>query len=139
QVGKLGILNSTVTDCFKLEQLLAAVELNLSKIYNLPTIIKSYHPISKFSPVIEDISAVFSINTPQSDIIAEIKRASTLVKKIDIIDIFEDPKLGELKKSVTLRLIYQKSTATPSQEEVNKERALIIKALETNLRAKVRK
>ncbi len=138
-LGKLGILNSTVTACFKLEQQAAAVELNLSKIYNLPTIIKSYHPISKFSPIIEDISAVFSINTPQSNIIAEIKKISTLVKNIKVIDIFEDPKLGELKKSVTLRLTYQKSTATPSQEEVNKERAKIIKALETNLRAKVRR
>lgn len=138
-LGKIGVLNSTLTEHFGLENQVAGAELNLSKIYNLPNIGKSYHPISKYPPIIEDISAIFSIYTPQSDITSQIKKASGMVKKIEVIDIFEDPKLGELKKSITLRLTYQKPSATPSQEEVNKERTLIIKALETNLRAKVRK
>ncbi len=139
QVGKLGLLNSAITDHFELQNQISAVELNLSRIYNLSTLSKSFHAISKFSPVIEDISAIFSIYTPLGDITLEIKKISTLVKNIEVIDIFEDPKLGDLKKSVTLRLTYQKQNSTPTQQEVNGERTKIIKSLETNLRAKVRK
>ena len=139
RVGQLGIINSTLTDHFGLENQLTALDLNLSKIYNLPPVTKSFHPISKYSPVIEDISAIYSVYTSLADISTEIKKSSGLVKKIEVIDIYEDPKIGELKKSVTLRLTYQKTTATPTQVEVNGERSNIIKAIETNLRAKIRK
>ncbi len=138
-VGEIGILSSTTTDQLEIKNTVASVNLNLSKIYNLPSIIQTYHPIPKYPPIIEDISAIFSVHTPLADITSEIKNASALVKKVETIDIFADPKLGELKKSVTLRLTYQHPAKTPTQSEVNTQRSKITKALETNLRAKVRK
>ncbi len=137
-VGFVGILKTDLVKNFDLKTPIASIELNLSKIYDLPSLTKSYHPISKFPPIKEDISAIFSVHTPITDIITEIKKASTLVKKTEVIDIYENPTLGDGKKSIAFSLTYQKSSATPTQEEVNKERALITRALETNLRAKVR-
>lgn len=137
-IGGLGMINPSAANYFGLDNNIAVAELNLSTVYNLPSSALSYHPIPKFPSVIEDISAIYSTSTPLATITAEIKKTSDLVKKIEIIDIFDDPKLGEYKKSVTLRLTYQKLTGTPTQEEVNQQRAKIAKALEVNLRAKVR-
>lgn len=138
-VGVFGMLKSSYADHFGIETQAAIGELNLTTIYQLPPTNYQYHPIPKFPPVIEDISAIYSVHAPLADITAEVKKASEMVKKIAVIDIFEDTKLGEAKKSITLRLTYQKSTATPTQAEVNTEKAKIIKSLEVNLRAKVRR
>lgn len=138
-VGGLGLINPKAAESFNLDTNVAIAELNLTKIFYRPIELSNYHPIPKFPPITEDISAIFSLYTPIGDIIAEIKKASGLVKALETIDIFEDPKLGENKKSITLTLTYQKSSATPTQEEVNLEREKIVKALESNLRAKVRR
>lgn len=137
--GNLGMVNPKAANFFGLDNNVAIAELNLSTIYNQPSITQTYHPIPKFPPIIEDISTIFSVYTPIGDIIAEIKKASTLIKNIEILDIYENPKLGQAKKSITLTLTYQKMSGTPTQEEVNLEREKIVKSLETNLRAKVRK
>lgn len=137
-VGKLGSLNSNFLNRFRLEIPVLAIELNLSIIYNLPSIIYSFHPLSKYPPVVEDISAIFSQNTPVSLIVQEVKNASELIKKVEIKDIFENEKIGEGKKSVTLRLSYQKPSGTPTQEEVDRASKAITTRLVTELRAKVR-
>jgi phenylalanyl-tRNA synthetase beta chain len=138
-VGVLGVLKNSISEHFGLENQIAAAEINLTQIYQHSSLPQSYRPISKFPPVIEDISAIFSVYTPIADIIAEIKKASTLVKNVEVIDIFEGVNIEENKKSVTLRLTYQKPTETPSQQEVNDERTGIANALQANLRAKIRK
>ncbi|MBI3342433.1 hypothetical protein HY024_04905, partial [Candidatus Curtissbacteria bacterium] len=139
-VGGLGVLNQKVANHFGIEGSVTVAELNLSTIYSLPTTVKNYHPIAKFPPVIEDISAIFDEKTPVVEIISVVKEAGKpLVKSIEILDIYEDAKIGKGKKSVTLRLQYQKSDATPTNEEVRPVQELIIKHLESKLAAIVRK
>ena len=129
-VGTCGILNDQIIDYFNLEGQVAACEINLSIIYQLPTFQLSYKPVPKYSAVIEDISAIFNQKTLLAEIIAQVKKAgSPLVKKVDVIDIFKDEKIGKDKKSVTLRLTYQRSDRTPTQEEVIIVREKIIDAV----------
>ena len=116
------------------------MEINLSTVYSLPTTAKTYKPIPKYPPVIEDISAIFAKQTPLDEIIQTAKKAGApLVKTVEVIDVFEDEKLGVDKKSVTLRLTYQKSDDTPAQEEVTATRNKISSALEKSLLAQIRK
>ena len=84
-----------------------------------PSKIKNYKAVSKYPPVIEDISAIFADTIPIGKIVANIKKAAMpLVKKIEIIDVFVNEKIGKDKKSVTFRLTYQRADRTPTQEEV---------------------
>src|SRR3989338_7519419 len=62
-VGTCGILNDQIIDYFNLEGQVAACEINLSIIYQLPTFQLSYKPVHKYSAVIEDISAIFNQKT----------------------------------------------------------------------------
>ncbi len=139
-VGMLGILNPSITDHFGIDSPVAACEINLSTTYNLQPTAKSYHAIPKYPPQIEDISAIFDKETLVADIIKEIKKAgSPLIKLVEIIDIYHDEKLGSDKKSITLRLTYQKPDGTPTQEEVEKIRDTIQIELIKTLKAHIRK
>ena len=140
RVGTVGVLDSKITNYFNIKGAVAALEINLSTIYSLPTTAKTYKPIPKYPPVIEDISAIFAKQTPLDEIIQTAKKAGApLVKTVEVIDVFEDEKLGVDKKSVTLRLTYQKSDGTPAQEEVTETRNKISSALEKSLLAQIRK
>lgn len=138
-IGALGILDRKITDHFGLKETVSAAEINLTASYRLPIISSNFHPIPKYPPVIEDISAVFDEGMPAAKIISESKKAgSPLAKKVEIVDIYRSDKIGKNKKSVSLRLYYQIATKTPSTEDVAPVREKIITHLET-LGAHVRK
>lgn len=139
-IGIIGILNQNVANRLGIDGTTAIAEINLSTVYSLPTTTKSFHSIPKFPPVIEDISAIFDQKTPVADIVSAIKNSGKpLVKSIEIIDVYEDIKIGKDKKSVTLRLQFQKSDSTPTTEEITPIRESIIKHLESKLSAQVRR
>ena len=138
-VGSIGVVSSNVTDFFNIKTPVAAAEINLTKIYQFPVTSYQYKPIPKYPPVIEDISAIFAKAVSVAEIVETIKKATVLVKKVEVIDIFESEKIGENKKSVSLKLTYQKTTATPTQSEVDEQKAKIIASLEKEFRAKIRK
>ncbi len=139
-VGTIGILNHKVANYFEIDGQTAVAELNLSTVYQLPATSNSYRPIPKFPPIIEDISAIFAKETPVGEVIKAVKEAGKpLVKTIEIIDVYEDAKLGVGKKSITLRIYFQKTDATPTTEEVVPVREAIIESLESNLSAQVRR
>jgi len=140
QVGTAGILDSKIADFFNIKNAVAAMEINLSLLYSLAASVKTYKPIPKYPPVIEDISAIFSMKTPIEDITQTVKKTGApLVKNVEVIDIFQDAKLGADKKSVTMHLTYQKPDRTPTQEEVAETRNKINNVLEKSLLAQIRK
>ena len=139
-IGTVGILKAQITNYFEIDRQVAGLEINLSQAYSLPIQTVTYKPIPKYPPVIEDISAIVDQDKPIADIISEVKKAGIpLVKNVGAIDIFTDPKIGTAKKSVTLRLTYQKPTGTPSQEEVTVIREKIASSLEKTFKAQIRK
>ncbi len=138
EVGTLGLLSHTLTDSFGINIQLLSLELNLTKVFGLKTTQKGFKPLSKYPPQIEDISAIFATQTPVTMITEEIKKASHLVKNVEVTDIFESEKIGKGKKSITLRITYQKSTGTPETEEVREARDKIIKMLQKEFLAQVR-
>ncbi len=139
-IGTIGAVKQEILDQFEINTKTYAAEINLTKIYQIPLSLPHYHPIPKYPPVIEDISAVVATVLPLEEIVDEVKKSGApLVKKVDVIDVFEDIKLGENKKSVTLRLYFQKSTSTPTLDEANQVKEKIISHLEKTFRAKIRK
>ena len=140
QVGTAGILDSKIANFFNIKNAVAAMEINLSLLYSLAASVKTYKPIPKYPPVIEDISAIFSMKTPIEDITQTVKKTGApLVKNVEVIDIFQDAKLGADKKSVTMHLTYQKPDRTPTQEEVAETRNKINNVLAKSLLAQIRK
>src|SRR3989344_5862326 len=140
QVGIVGSIKSNIIDAFRIKSEVVAAEINLTKIDKFPSILNNFKPIAKYPPVVEDLSIIIAKVLPIEDLIQQIKStASTLLKEVNILDVFENPNLGENKKSVTLSLIFQKTSGTPTSDEANEVKEKIISHLEKTFRAKVRK
>lgn len=84
-------------------------ELNLSKILPSATSLRKYIPISKFTPIVEDINV--SLNTKYDTLINQIKKISPLIKQIDLIDKYG----GKL----TLRLTFHSDDHQLSSTEIS--------------------
>lgn len=138
-VGIIGQIKTSVLNQFELDSSVSAAELNLTKIYDKSPLKHDYQPISKYPPLLEDISFVFAKILPLEEILDEIKTLKQpLVKKVEIIDVFEDAKIGENKKSVTIRLTIQKTTGTPTQNDATIIKNQVVSRLEKIFRAKIR-
>lgn len=139
EVGFAGMINPYAQEFFQISNKSAALELNLSKVLSLPQVPKAYKPISKYPPVIEDVSALFGEGTDASVIISHIKKASDLISKAEIIDVYKSESMTSGKKSVTIRITYQKQIGTPTPEEVAQAREKIISELTSTFHAQIRK
>lgn len=140
QVGYFGLIDSKISDYFELNGPLYVVEINLTEIFNKAQAPKSYKKIHKYPPVIEDISVIVAEALEIGDILELLgKTAKPLLTKADVIDVYRDKKLGENKKSVTVRLYFQKAGGMPTPSDVATTRGQIISALEKTYRAMVRK
>ncbi len=83
-------------------------EINLAKLLQSATTIKKYTPISKFSPIIEDININLTENYDK--LIAKIKSTSPLIKNIEFIEKYGD--------KLTLRITYHDSQRQLSSSDL---------------------
>lgn len=84
-------------------------EINLEPILAKATSVKTYVPISKYSPIIEDVNVPYAGN--YAGIITKIKNLSPLIKNIKLIDKYEN--------KLTLRLTYHSNSKQLSSSDVS--------------------
>lgn len=82
---------------------------------------KTYTPISKYPPHIEDITIEISEGQKVGDVIQSIKQASRLVSNVELIDIYE--------RNHTFRIYYHDKNKTLSDKEVEEVRKKILTSL----------
>ena len=117
-----------------------AADLDLEALYALHP--KDFYaaPLSSYPPVIEDLAMI----VPEETLSEKIEKViytggGFLLKKVELFDIFRGDQIGEGKKSMAYRLTYQAPNRTLNDQNVSKLRIRIIKQLEKELGAKVRK
>ena len=105
-------------------------ELNFSKLFTKINFNKSYKPIPKYPPIIEDLALLIDEKVQTGQIIEEIKKQSPLVVYVNLLDVFQD--------SRTFHIIYQHRERNLTTKEVAKIREKIIEALKKkfNIRLK---
>lgn len=84
-------------------------EINLSPLLPKFNLVKKFIPISKFSPIIEDIN--INLTAGYTDLITQIKKISPLIKHIGLID-----KYGS---KLTLRLTFHSDTKQLSSADIS--------------------
>jgi phenylalanyl-tRNA synthetase beta chain len=85
-----------------------------------------YYGISKYPWVDRDITIIGEEKNKNEKIMTILlKNSGVLVKNIKLVDLYKGDKIGENKKSLTFKLIYQHNERTLSDEEVNKENSRI--------------
>lgn len=102
-------------------------ELNFSQLLPKINLNKKYKPIPKYPSVIEDISIVVNESVKTGKIIEEIKKQSSLIIDVSLLDQFEN--------SRTFHIIYQHKEKNLTNEGVSKIREKIIISLKEKFKA----
>lgn len=106
-------------------------EINYSQILNKINFVKQFKPLPKYPPIIEDLSLVAEDNIKTIDLIDEIKKRSSLVVDVSLLDQFSSrggPASG-WENSRTFHIVYQNKNKNLTGEEVAKIRSKILKHL----------
>lgn len=91
------------------------------------TIEKTYVPLPKYPPVIEDLSIVTENDVSTGDIITLIKKQSSLIVETSLLDQYEN--------SRTFHIVYQDKNKNLTSDEVVTIREKILEALKTKYNA----
>ncbi len=141
KIGWLGELHPKVMDNYDfLEAPVLATDLDLELLFSLSPNDFVAAPLAVYPPVIEDLAMIVPEKTSSAKIEKVIYTSGGfLLKQVNLFDIFRGEQIGEGKKSMAYRLIYQAPNRTLTDKDVGKLRVRIIKQLEKDLSAKIRK
>jgi phenylalanyl-tRNA synthetase beta chain len=91
---------------------------------------KTYKPLSKYPPNIEDLAIIAPANVLIGDIINLIEKQSDLIREVSLLDKYEDTK--------TFHIVYQSYQKNLTSEEVGDIREKILKVLKEKLNARLK-
>lgn len=107
-IGEIEVLDDTLIN----------MEINFEALVEHATLAKTYTPLSKFPPIIEDLTFVVADTISTGDILDAIKKVSSLVAEVTLLD--------KYKNSRTFHIIYQNKEKNLTNEEVAQIREKII-------------
>lgn len=140
-LGRIVHLNSQVLKKFDIKQDVVFTELNYSNL--LTAGLKQeilFKEISQYPAVQRDLALIIDKKIKYADIENLINNMSIVyLEKFSLFDIFESDKIGADKKSIAINFTFLNSDKTLTDEEVETLIQKIIKALEKNLNAIIRK
>lgn len=122
-LGFLGEIKPEATKKFGLKDGVFVANLDFKNLLKVATNKKTYTPIARFPPVIEDFTFVVKPKTYLQNLIQLIKKSSLIIKSVALIDHYKD--------SRTLRVTYQNSKKNLTEKEVKKIRENIIERAKT--------
>lgn len=137
-IGVMGELHPLALKKYGLGKTATAMELDLDALLNLKTSASKALTPSKFPLVSRDLAFVVDNKVTFSDIKREISRADSLVKSVDVFDVFQGEIIGIGKKSLAISIEFNNSERTLKDEEVNAAMEKIIHMLQMKFLAEVR-
>jgi phenylalanyl-tRNA synthetase beta chain len=137
-VGWVGEIHPRVTEGWGLSEPVAGFEIDLSAIE--PPAPQAFVDLTSFPPVHEDLAIVVAEHVPAGELLEVIASAGRpLLQSGEVFDVFHDERrLGAGLKSVAVRLSFGAADRTLTDEEVARQRQLIIAALDGQLGGRIR-
>lgn len=118
-IGDIEVLDRGVVD----------FELNYEKLIKHANLKKTYIPPPKYPEAIEDLRVIISSDVEYKHIVDTIKKTSSLVKDVELLDVYQDKK--------TFRITYQSREKSMTSGEIAEIREKILDTLKKDLHAEV--
>jgi phenylalanyl-tRNA synthetase beta chain len=112
------------------DQDLIVIECNMEELLLHATLKKTFTPLAKYPPVIEDLAFIIDEDIPTGNIIELIEKQDPLVKDVTLLDRYEN--------SRTFHILYQDKSKNLTTQEVGDIREKIIKAVTHTFQAKLK-
>ncbi len=128
--GSVGILRDDIQHALGITTQLTVLDLNISKLVMHAKQYKTYIPIPKYPPVIEDMTYILIPRTQIGDVSSTIKSISELVDSVKLLTQFEN--------TATFRIHYLNHMQPLTDEEVKQIRQKIKDTVESKFGAKLK-
>lgn len=139
EIGSGGLVSKDVLKKFDISQDVYCFEFNLTELAKIPVPQKRFRDLLKFPKVVRDCAFILDRQVTSDDVTGLIyKNSSSLLKKVELFDIFESQNLGEGKRSLAFSLEYFDENRTLKDEEVEKDFSKAIEAVVKELNAEFR-
>jgi len=140
EVGAMGEVAPVVRDSFDLPaQRVCLAEFDLDALLAHVPAVSYYESTSRFPAVAQDLALVVDESVPAAQVHAAIVRAAgKLLQRADVFDVYRGDQVPAGKKSLAYALTFQAKDRTLTDDEVNKLKVRIQRALEKELGAKLR-
>lgn len=113
-----------------LDEKTVTFELNFALILENATLKKTYKPVSKYPPVVEDLAIIASETVLTGDLMEAIKKQSPLIADVSLFDKYQETR--------TFHVVYQSSEKNLTDKEVGEIREKILKSLQDKFAAKLK-
>lgn len=138
-IGAGGKVKKHILQMFEIDQDVFCFEFNLDKLKQIPVQPKKFTEPLKYPKVIRDFAFIFDISVQYGDVNDYIlTSSSSLLKKVDLFDVFESETLGAGKKSMAFTLEFFDESRTLTEEEVEKEFNVLIQKVSKEFSATLR-
>jgi phenylalanyl-tRNA synthetase beta chain len=139
-LGYFGELHPLVAGQFEFShQAVLTAELDLDALLELMPDRYDSQPVPAFPPILEDLAIIIAEEMPAGRVEAVIRAAGgKLLEAVRLFDIYRGDQVGLNHKSLAYSLTYRASDRTLTDKDATGIRQRIIKALESELGAKIR-
>ena len=136
-IGCLGELHPEWTQKYDLPQPPVLFELDFSALKH--ACVPAFAEVSKFQPVIRDLAVVVDQNLPLQTLLDTLKSGqSSLVKDVQLFDLYAGKGVPENKKSLAFRIVMQDTQRTLLDSEVDAAMQQLVSCLEQAFGAQLR-
>jgi len=140
QIGFLGEISPRILDELKIEPKIIYFDIDFEKLRKLCSEETIYQPISRFPAAVRDLAVLVPRGTKVVEVLNKINTlGGSLIRDVDLFDIYEGEEIPGGKKNLAFHLIYQAGDRTLSSKEIDQIQNKIILVLEKEIGWEVRK
>jgi len=140
EVGVVALLSSEAIKNINLKKGVALAELNFNKIVSLILNQSSFRfsEAQKYPPIIRDLAFVLNEKILYNDFRKDILNFNSLIKSVELFDVYVGNKLAANEKSLAFHLQYQSDEKTLKSEEIDLLQSELVNHLAKVYEAKLR-
>jgi len=139
KIGTAGKIEKNKLSKFDIKQDVYVAEIDMDKLFECVKLKKRFSPIPKFPSIKRDISIVVEKTLASSEIISLIQESgSSVVTKVEVFDEYYGKHIPEGKKGLSFSIIYQDTTKTLTDQQVDTLHSNIKEALKQKFSAQFR-
>jgi len=121
-IGTLGQLKSSHQHTAKINAEVILADLDVEKLIKYATKNKTYTPIPKYPPIVEQYTFINETKVPAAEILKTARSVDQLIYSVEIVDVFEN--------KISLEVTYLNRNKNLSDEEVAKIRKELVREIE---------
>lgn len=138
-IGEGGKVKKSVLNQYDINQDVFCFEFNLNKLKSIEPKRKFYSEPLRFPSISRDFAFAIDEQVKYSELKEYItQNASTLLKKVNVFDVYQSNEIGSGKKSIAINLEYYDRNRTLTEEEIDKDFNNLISKIENKFNAILR-